>query len=83
MDVHGDRGVNDFKVHNAELEEKGGSDESADLKNEKRSSSAGEKTTMTTTTTRQWAFISDTNVRVASLDEVLNARAYICKYERI
>jgi len=79
VDVHGDRGV---KVNNAEektLEEKGGSDESADLKNEKHSSSAGEKTT----TTRQWAYISDTNVRVASLDEVLNARAYICKYERI
>jgi len=79
MGVHGDCGV---KVNNAEartLEEKGGSDENTDLKNEKRPFSAGEKRT----TTRQWAYISDTKVRVASLDEVLNARAYICKYERI
>jgi hypothetical protein len=34
-------------------------------------------------TKRQWAYISDTNVRLVSLDEVLNTRAYICMYERV
>ncbi|KAI0088186.1 hypothetical protein BDY19DRAFT_994108 [Irpex rosettiformis] len=32
---------------------------------------------------RQWAFISDTNVRLVSLEEVLKAKAYLCMYERI
>ncbi|KAF8551761.1 cysteine proteinase [Imleria badia] len=32
---------------------------------------------------RDWAFISDTNVRLASLEEVLKSKAYICMYERI
>ena len=31
---------------------------------------------------RQWAYISDTIVRLTTLDEVLNAKAYICMYER-
>ncbi|KAG7097638.1 hypothetical protein E1B28_004970 [Marasmius oreades] len=32
---------------------------------------------------RQWAYISDTNVRLTTLEEVLKAKAYICFYERI
>ncbi|KAI0634780.1 hypothetical protein C8Q77DRAFT_1156171 [Trametes polyzona] len=32
---------------------------------------------------RQWAYISDTVVRLTTLDEVLKAKAYICMYERI
>jgi len=32
---------------------------------------------------RQWAYISDANVRLATLEEVLKAKAYICMYERI
>lgn len=32
---------------------------------------------------RKWAYISDTVVRLATLDEVLKAKAYICMYERI
>ncbi|KXN82258.1 Ubiquitin carboxyl-terminal hydrolase 16 [Leucoagaricus sp. SymC.cos] len=32
---------------------------------------------------RQWAYISDTTVRSVSFEEVLNARAYICMYERV
>ncbi len=32
---------------------------------------------------RQWAFISDTNVRLVALEEVLKAKAYLCMYERI
>ncbi|KAG2003295.1 ubiquitin carboxyl-terminal hydrolase 4, variant 2 [Coprinopsis cinerea AmutBmut pab1-1] len=31
---------------------------------------------------RQWAYISDTIVRLTTLEEVLNAKAYICMYER-
>jgi len=31
---------------------------------------------------RQWAFISDTAVRLTTLEEVLHAKAYICMYER-
>lgn len=31
---------------------------------------------------RQWAFISDTAVRLTTLEEVLRAKAYICMYER-
>jgi len=31
---------------------------------------------------RQWAFISDTVVRLTTLEEVLRAKAYICMYER-
>jgi hypothetical protein len=45
---------------------------------EKRSSPGGPKVVK-----RQWAYISDTNVRLVSLEEVLNARAYICMYERV
>ncbi|EMD34764.1 hypothetical protein CERSUDRAFT_116959 [Gelatoporia subvermispora B] len=32
---------------------------------------------------RQWAYISDTVVRLTTIDEVLKAKAYICMYERI
>lgn len=32
---------------------------------------------------RQWAYISDTVVRLTTLDEVLKSKAYICLYERI
>ncbi|KAF9788165.1 cysteine proteinase [Thelephora terrestris] len=32
---------------------------------------------------RQWAYISDTVVRLTTLDEVLKSRAYMCLYERI
>ncbi|PFH47742.1 hypothetical protein AMATHDRAFT_50064 [Amanita thiersii Skay4041] len=37
----------------------------------------------TTTTERQWAYISDTDVRLTTIEEVLKAKAYICMYERI
>ncbi|KAJ7059225.1 hypothetical protein C8F01DRAFT_1026539 [Mycena amicta] len=33
--------------------------------------------------TRQWAYISDTVVRLTTLEEVLKAKAYICMYERV
>lgn len=33
--------------------------------------------------TRQWAYISDTAVRLTTLDEVLKSKAYLCMYERI
>ncbi|KAF8506495.1 hypothetical protein BU17DRAFT_100714 [Hysterangium stoloniferum] len=32
---------------------------------------------------RQWCFISDSIVRLVSLEEVLKAKAYICMYERV
>lgn len=32
---------------------------------------------------RKWCYISDTTVRLASLEEVMKAKAYICMYERI
>ena len=32
---------------------------------------------------RQWAYISDTVVRLTALDEVLKSKAYMCLYERI
>ncbi|CDO71178.1 hypothetical protein BN946_scf184845.g48 [Trametes cinnabarina] len=32
---------------------------------------------------RKWAYISDTVVRLATLEEVLKAKAYICMYERV
>jgi hypothetical protein len=32
---------------------------------------------------REWAYVSDTVVRLTSLEEVLKAKAYICMYERI
>ncbi|KAF9523266.1 hypothetical protein CPB83DRAFT_863137 [Crepidotus variabilis] len=31
---------------------------------------------------REWAYISDTTVRLTSLEEVLNSKAYLCMYER-
>ena len=35
------------------------------------------------TASRDWAFISDTIVRLTTLEEVLKSKAYICMYERI
>ncbi|KAJ7255305.1 hypothetical protein C8J57DRAFT_1346057 [Mycena rebaudengoi] len=32
---------------------------------------------------RQWAYVSDTVVRLTTLEEVLKAKAYICMYERV
>ena len=32
---------------------------------------------------RQWAYISDTVVRLTTLGEVLKSKAYMCLYERI
>jgi len=32
---------------------------------------------------RQWAYISDTVVRLTTLDEVLKSKAYMCLYERV
>jgi ubiquitin C-terminal hydrolase len=32
---------------------------------------------------RMWAYISDTTVRLSSLEEVLKAKAYLCFYERV
>ena len=32
---------------------------------------------------RQWAYISDTIVRLTTIEEVLKAKAYICMYERV
>ncbi|KIP03560.1 hypothetical protein PHLGIDRAFT_130077 [Phlebiopsis gigantea 11061_1 CR5-6] len=32
---------------------------------------------------RRWAYVSDTVVRLTTLEEVLKAKAYICMYERI
>ncbi|KAF5351198.1 hypothetical protein D9756_008367 [Leucocoprinus leucothites] len=58
--------------------EKGGSDEAVDS-TEKHTSTTGGKRAVK----RQWAYISDTNVRPVPLEEVLNARAYICMYERV
>ncbi|KDQ22433.1 hypothetical protein PLEOSDRAFT_1114588 [Pleurotus ostreatus PC15] len=34
-------------------------------------------------TPRQWAYISDTVVRLTTLEDVLKAKAYLCMYERI
>jgi len=32
---------------------------------------------------RQWAYVSDTVVKLTTLEEVLKAKAYICMYERL
>lgn len=32
---------------------------------------------------RQWAYISDTVVKLTTFDEVLKSKAYLCLYERI
>lgn len=42
-----------------------------------------ENKTKSDKTQRQWAYISDTVVRLTTLEEVLKAKAYICMYERI
>ncbi|KAH9941094.1 cysteine proteinase [Epithele typhae] len=39
--------------------------------------------TSDTQAVRRWAYISDTTVRLTTLEEVLKAKAYICMYERI
>ena len=41
-----------------------------------------QSTTKSASDARQWAFISDTTVRLTTLEEVLRAKAYICMYER-
>ncbi|KAI9460768.1 peptidase C19, ubiquitin carboxyl-terminal hydrolase 2 [Boletus coccyginus] len=46
------------------------------LENERQRSDSG-------TVARDWAFISDTVVRLTSLEEVLKSKAYMCMYERI
>lgn len=33
--------------------------------------------------TRRWAYVSDTVVRLTTLEEVLKAKAYICMYEKV
>ncbi|EGO30092.1 peptidase C19, ubiquitin carboxyl-terminal hydrolase 2 [Serpula lacrymans var. lacrymans S7.9] len=45
--------------------------------------SESEKPLSAAKTRRDWAYISDTVVRLASLEEVLKTKAYICMYERI
>jgi len=32
---------------------------------------------------REWTYISDTVVRLTTLDEVLKSKAYMCLYERV
>ncbi|KAF8801090.1 cysteine proteinase [Phlegmacium glaucopus] len=44
--------------------------------------STAQSTTKSARDERQWAFISDTVVRLTTLEEVLHAKAYICMYER-
>ncbi|KAI0340352.1 cysteine proteinase [Trametopsis cervina] len=44
---------------------------------------SGEKPPVPSEHKRQWAYISDTNVRLVSFEEVLKAKAYLCMYERI
>lgn len=46
--------------------------------NTKRAAMSGQRPSK-----RQWAYVSDTNVRLTSLEEVMRARAYICMYERV
>ncbi|KAF8648912.1 hypothetical protein AX16_006134 [Volvariella volvacea WC 439] len=41
------------------------------------------KPTHDQTQERQWAYISDTIVKLTSLEEVLKAKAYLCMYERV
>ena len=36
-----------------------------------------------TPSTRKWCYISDTIVRLTTLEEVMKAKAYICMYERV
>ncbi|KAF9239325.1 peptidase C19, ubiquitin carboxyl-terminal hydrolase 2 [Melanogaster broomeanus] len=45
--------------------------------------SVHEKQSNSTKTPRDWAYVSDTAVRLSSLEEVLKSKAYICMYERI
>ncbi|KAG6833038.1 hypothetical protein H0H87_012049 [Tephrocybe sp. NHM501043] len=56
------------------------------LPDAKPSSNTSEETNATSAEVkapRQWAYISDTIVRLTTLDEVLKAKAYMCMYERI
>ncbi|KIM42391.1 hypothetical protein M413DRAFT_70760 [Hebeloma cylindrosporum] len=58
-------------------------DSSAEATIEKETSKpASAPSSNPTTRERQWAYISDTTVRLTSLEEVLHAKAYICMYER-
>ena len=56
----------------------------ADLMNIKPESTEqhSEPTSKSASNERQWAYISDTAVRLTTLEEVLHAKAYICMYER-
>ncbi|KAI0826228.1 hypothetical protein BC629DRAFT_1587063 [Irpex lacteus] len=60
--------------------ENSGSSASTSTSSEEKSPPENERSTEGK---RQWAFISDTNVRLVALEEVLKAKAYLCMYERI
>ncbi|TRM57438.1 hypothetical protein BD626DRAFT_574487 [Schizophyllum amplum] len=49
----------------------------------KEGTSTGEKDGRPGPVTRPWAYISDTIVRLTTIEEVLRAKAYICMYERV
>ncbi|EIW55600.1 cysteine proteinase [Trametes versicolor FP-101664 SS1] len=51
--------------------------------NESRSSQASDPPRPQQPHQRQWAYISDTIVRLTTIEEVLKAKAYICMYERV
>jgi ubiquitin carboxyl-terminal hydrolase 16/45 len=46
-------------------------------------STSGENSAQKPPPQRQWAYVSDTHVRLTNLEEVLKAKAYICMYERL
>ncbi|KAF8180367.1 hypothetical protein BJ912DRAFT_855172 [Pholiota molesta] len=52
------------------------------LSNASAASKASELVQSAKSAERQWAHISDTTVRLTTLEEVLRAKAYICMYER-
>lgn len=52
------------------------------LKSEKADKSEKHDKTHEKNEPRQWAYISDTVVRLTTLDEVLKSKAYMCLYER-
>ncbi|TBU29366.1 cysteine proteinase [Dichomitus squalens] len=47
------------------------------------SDSHASQTSETQRPTRKWAYISDSTVKLTTLEEVLKAKAYICMYERV
>ncbi|KAG8970732.1 hypothetical protein FRC03_004114 [Tulasnella sp. 419] len=42
-----------------------------------------ETKSISSTEERKWCFVSDTTVRLATIEEVLKAKAYLCFYERV